>query len=335
MLNLNQLKKLYTNSPFWMKKIYGSIPFDIRNGSDFRKWKQFLNENISIEEYELLKLKETILYAYENTVYYKELFDNLQVSPYDINERKDICKLPMIDKDIVRDNYDKLTVQNFPAKKRFFVSTGGTSGSPMKFLQSKNIWAKEVAFTMNYFGKYGFKTNMLKASFRGGEFDTSTKNIFWKYNPHSSEIHFSPFHINSKTIKYYVDELNKRKIIYFQTYPSSIKLLIESMLNNGLQLDYQIDTVFLLSENIIESDVHLIQSFFNCKVSSFFGHSERLIFAPNFANDLSTFKTDRRYGLFELVDDKSATIQNNNIKGEMIGTSFDNLAMPLIRVINC
>jgi len=331
MFNLNQLKKYYTDAPLWMKKLYGAIPFDIRNGSEYRKWKKFLYENISREEYELLKLKETIVYAYENTDYYKELFDNLGISPHDINERKDLEELPTIDKTIVREKYDKLIVKKIPSNKFFYVTTGGTSGAPMKFLQSKNIWTKEVAFVMNYFEKYGFTTSMIKASFRGGNFDNLVNNVFWKLNPHANEIHFSPFHINDKTIKFYVDELNRKKIKYFQTYPSSIRLLIESMKKNNLQLDYQVDTVFLISENISDCDVSLIKSFFNCNISSFFGHSERLIFAPNFSNDLSSYQIDRRYGLFELIDSNQNIITDNNSIGEMVGTSFDNYVMPLIR----
>jgi len=331
MFNLNQLKKYYTDSPLWMKKLYGSIPFDMRNGTEYRKWKKFLLEDISREEYELLKLKETVSYAYENTLYYKELFDGLQVSPYDINDEKDLAKLPTIDKNTVKENYDKLIANNFSSVKSFYVTTGGTSGTPMKFLQSKNIWSKEMAFVMNYFEKYGFLTNMTKASFRGGDFDGLPKNVFWKFNPHASEIHFSPFHINDKNIKYYVNELNKRKIVYIHTYPSSIKLLIESMKNNNLHLDYKINTIFLISENIESSDVKSIQSFFNCSVSSFFGHSERLIFAPNDGDDLSTYRVDRRYGLFELLDEKQKVIQSNHELGEMVGTGFDNYAMPLIR----
>lgn len=331
MLNLNQLKKYYTDSPTWMKSLYGYIPFDIRNGSEYRKWKKFLYEEISVEEYEHIKLKETIAYAYENVPYYRELFDELQLTPYDINNKKDLEKLPVMDKHTVRNNYDKLIANNFSSKRSFYVTTGGSSGAPMKFLQSKNMWAKEVAFIMNYFAKYGFQTNMLKASFRGGEFDSLAPNIFWRHNPHASEIHFSPFHINDNTIKFYVNELNKRKIKYFQTYPSSIKILIESMKKNALSLDYQVDTICLFSENLIDSDRELIQSYFNCRISSLFGHSERLIFATSYSDDLHEFKIDRRYGLFELVDDKDQSIYSNNITGEMVGTSFDNYAMPLLR----
>lgn len=331
MLTLNQLKKYYTNAPSWMKTIYGTIPFNIRSGMEYRKWKIFLNENISIEEYELLKLKETVAYAYENTHYYKKLFDDLHASPYDINDRTDLAKLPTIDKDIVREHYNDFIVKDFPMKKSFYVTTGGTSGAPMKFLQSKNIWGKEVAFIMNYYAKYGLTTNMKKASFRGGDFSLLPKNIYWKENPHANEIHFSPFHINDETVRFYVTALNKYKIKFFQTYPSSIKLLIESMKKNHLELNYPIDTVFLFSENILKSDIALIESFFNCRVSSLFGHSERLIFAPNYADNLSSYKIDRRYGLFELLDKEENVVNSNDTIGEMVGTSFHNCVMPLIR----
>jgi phenylacetate-CoA ligase len=331
MLNLNQLKKYYTNSPLWMKRLYGAIPFDIRSGAEYRKWREFLEREVSGEEYELIKLKETIAYAYETSPYYSQLFKSLDASPNDINDRKDLLLLPTIDKSTIRNNYEKFIAKGFSSRKSFYVTTGGTSGTPMKFLQSKNVWSKEVAFIMNFYARSGLKSNMIKASFRGGDFDGLVNNVFWKFNPHANEIHFSPFHINLNTVSFYVDELNRREIKFFHTYPSSIKLLIENMKKMNLKLSYSLDTIFLISENILEDDVKLIQSFFACEVSSFFGHSERLIFAPSKSSDLSSFKVDRRYGLFELVNNHGDMIQENHTIGEMVGTSFDNYAMPLIR----
>ena len=43
MFNLNQVKHYYINSPMWMKKIYSDIPFDFRNGAEYRKWKKLLH----------------------------------------------------------------------------------------------------------------------------------------------------------------------------------------------------------------------------------------------------------------------------------------------------
>ena len=331
MLNLNSLKSLYTNSPLWIKNLYASIPYDIRNGRDYRTWKSFLKENLNTQEYQLLKIKETILYAYENTTYYKKTFDNIQCTPHDINKLQDISKLPLIDKDIVRNNYDDIRVKHYPKKNSFFVTTGGSTGQPMKFLQSKNVWGKEVAFVNNYFESLGYTHKDLKASFRGGDFDKIKKNQFWKRNPINNELHFSPFHINSTNIHYYVKELNRTKVKFFHTYPSGIISLIDNMKNEGLKLNYQVQGIFLISENFTKDDINYIKNYFNCKVSAFFGHSERLIFAP--LDDIShdNYQVNKYYGLTELIDKSKETIITENTNGELIGTSFDNYAMPLIR----
>lgn len=331
MLNLNQLKNLYQNSPLWLKKLYASIPYDIRNGNEYRKWKNFLETEINEEEYQLLKLKETIDYAYSNTIYYKKVFDNLKCSVNDINDLKDIQKLPFIDKETVKNNYDDMIAKTYPKNKTFVVTTGGTSGEPMQFLQSKNVWSKELAFVNNYFSRYGYSSNMLKASFRGGKFNELRENIFWKYNPISNEIHFSPFYINSKTIYRYIDQLNKIKPRFLHGYPSSIFALIENMKNADLKLNYDLKAVFLISENFSKDDINYICNFFNCKVTSFFGHSERLIFAPLNSKDHNSYEINKRYGLSELIDKDKQSIYESDKMGELIGTSFDNYAMPLIR----
>ena len=330
MLNLNQLKKLYVNSPMWMKKLYASIPYDIRNGSEYRKWKVFLQENTNKEEYTLFKIKETVLYAYESTKYYNTEWKKLGISPYDINSIKDFESLPFISKDIVRDNFSDFMAQKYPKNKTFYVTTGGSSGDPMKYLQSNNVWIKELAFGMNYFSQYGYKPSMLKASFRGGEFIDLKKGRYWKYNPIHNEVHFSPFHINKNTVFQYAKDLNKLKPKFFHTYPSSLLLLIEQMKAQNLKLEYDVEAVFLISENFSNEDVKIIQDFLQCKVSSFYGHSERLIFAPSY-DVLSSYRPDFRYGYLELIDNNNDVVVNNHIKGEIVGTSFDNFAMPLIR----
>ena len=331
MLNLNHLKNLYINSPTWMKNLYASIPYDIRNGKEYREWKVFLEQNINQEEYQLLKLKETLLYAYENSDYYKKVFNDLKCSPLDINNIKDLNKFPLIDKDIVRENYEDIRVKHYPKKNSFFVTTGGSTGQPMKFLQSKNVWGKEVAFINNYFNSLGYTPKDLKASFRGGDFDKISNNKFWKQNPINNEIHFSPFHLNTDTIHHYVHELNRTKVKFFHTYPSGIISLIENMKNSNLKLNYQVEGIFLISENFTIEDINYIKNYFNCNVSSFFGHSERLIFAPLHIETHDNYQINPYYGLTELIDNSQKSINTNNIQGELVGTSFDNFAMPLIR----
>lgn len=331
-MNLNTLKDYYYNSPLWLKRLYASIPFDIRNGTDYRNWKHFLNSNCNTEEYELLKLKETLVYAYENTPFYYDMFTALGAHPNDINSPAELSLLPLIDKQTVKENFDAMTARNINPKDLFFVTTGGSSGQATKFLQSKNVWAKESAFIYDYFEKYGYSVDKTKkASLRGGNFNGLAPNVFWKFNPIYNEVQLSPFHLSNETIPFYVDILNKERPTYLHAYPSTTLALVKFMQDNRLELFYQIDTIFLISEDYTDKNIAEIKSFFNCRVVTFFGHSERLIFAGAASEDLKTYQIDRRYGLFELLDESGKAISQEGVKGEMVGTSFDNFAQPLIR----
>lgn len=331
-LNLNQLKKLYLNAPTWMQRLYTSIPYEIRNGTEYQRWIHFLDKEINQDEYSLLKLKETIFYAYENTQYYKRIFDEKGISPYDLHTQKDLEALPYLTKKIIQENFDDLLARNYPEKKQFYVRTGGSTGYPQTFYQSKNIWQKEQAFVQNFFSKFQYNPKILKAKFMGGDFKSSDKNDFFTKDYINNAIHFSPLHLSTKTVSKYVEVLNHYQPIFFHSYPSTLLFLIRNMINQNIQLNYQIKTIFLVSEGYEEEDIQTIKHFFNCTIASFYGQSERIIFATSMDQSLQSFHIDKRYGNFELIDNSSSkTIKNEGIQGTIVGTSFDNFAMPLIR----
>jgi phenylacetate-CoA ligase len=333
MFSLNQLKKLYYNSPLWVQNIYASIPFDIRQGSEYRKWKIFLEQEVDLEEYEILKLKETVANAYNNTKFYRKLFDDIGISPNDINSRKDLQKIPVVDKSMVREFYNSFLAINYPMKKTFHVTTGGTSGAPLKLLQSKNIWAKEVAFFMSVFSEYGYNPSLLKGSLRGGNFSSISDRKIWVLNPVNNEIIFSPTHINRNTIKTYVNVLNELRPLYLHGFPSSMLFLVYNMKQMDIRLDYQLKAILLVSEGFSQGDSEQIADFFQCSVASFYGHSERLVYARslNSGFGIDKYRIDRRYGLFELLDSDKKIIESGGVRGEIVGTGFDNYIMPLLR----
>ncbi|WP_133153017.1 hypothetical protein, partial [Vibrio breoganii] len=233
MLNLNTLKKIYDSSPFWLKNIYGKVPPSMRFGKDYRSWRQNFLKEVSLEEYRIIKLKESIAHSILTVPYYRTLSLKEGFDLCDFNEINDFKNFPMLDKDIIKENFNELISSYSNTQNTFTVSTGGSSGEPMKYLQSKNLWGKEWAFGFEYFERHGYSPSMLKASFRGGEFSNLKNNTYWKLNPVHNEIHFSPFHLNNLSVSYYVKELNRTQPKIFHGYPSSIRLLIECMINNN------------------------------------------------------------------------------------------------------
>lgn len=331
MLNLNQLKNLYLNSPKWVKKIYTAIPFEIRNGSGYREWSTFLKKELNTQEYEILKIKETVLYAYENTKYYKNLFDKHHIDPYNINSREDLQLTPLLTKELVAENFEDLQVINYPDNKKFFVSTGGTTGKSMTFYQSKNIWEKEVAFWIYDTAKYGYNPSKLKASFRGGDLKNIEKRAYWEDDYINNAIHFSPMHLSHDTVYKYIEKLNASKPLFFHAYPSMLIFLIDYIVEQNLTLNYQVKVIFLVSEGYEKKDIKKIKEFFNATMVGLYGHSERAIIARSITQELDIYQVDRRYGCFELVDDTSKQIVQNDTIGILVGTGYDNYAMPLIR----
>lgn len=314
-MNLNTLKAIYNRSPFWLKRMVSHLPDSMLIGREYAGYCKYLKEGKLVSEEDIfLKVKETVSFAYNNIAYYKKEYDKVGFNINDFKCLDDLKKLPTINKEIIRDNFEDFI--NSECKKSFYVTTGGSSGEPMKFLQSSNIWSKECAFVQDFFGKQGYSKKNLKVTFRGGEFGDN----FYLYNPINNELHFSPFHLNSKTISSYVEVLNKYKPQFFHGYPSAIRALLELMKDYNVLLDFNVKAIFLISENIDPEDIIDFESFFNCKVTSFYGHSERLVFAPfvKCENDKILYKNDNRYGYFYLIN------------GEMIATGFDNYAMPLI-----
>ena len=329
-MTLNQLKTLYTNAPAWVQNIYASIPYALRNGAEFRQWYAFLNKEIDMEAYEILKLKETLYHAYEKVPYYRKLFDELQVSPLEIHSIKDLKDFPLLTKKIIRENFSDLQA-DYPKNKTFYLKTGGTTGDPISFYQSSNVWKKELAFVLHFFESYGYDNRDLKASFKGGDFENGAKDIYWKYEPLNRSISFSPIHLNAKTLRRYVDELNARKPLFFHSYPSTLIFLVQLMSEAGLSLDFDPKAIFLISEGYDDADIQTFQEFFGCPVTTFYGHTEHLFFATAQDKALQIYKPDRRYGMMEILDASSQPISSVGQEGTLVGTSFDNYAMPLIR----
>lgn len=329
-MNLNALKDIYYRSPGFIINLIALIPFNIRYGKGFRKYSKFFAQYQGDYD-QVSALKETIKFAYENIPYYKREWDKIGFSPIDFKTIHDLQKIPFIDKDIVKNNFDDFLNPNLPSNQSFFVTTGGSSGFQMKYFQSSNIWWKEVSYLMNCMGKLGFNQKIMKASLRGGEFPNINKGEYWKGNPFYNEIHFSPFHLSKDTIKVYVGKFNKSKIKFIHAYPSAIIRFMNLMRDQNLELKHKLKGVFLISENYTVEQLLELKTYFKCSIGSLYGHSERLIFAPTLKDDLGKMKIDRSYGYSELIDGNSKVINENNIEGELVGTSFDNFSMPLIR----
>ncbi len=128
--------------------------------------------------------------------------------------------------------------------------------------------------------------------------------------------------ISQQTIFEYIIHINKIKPDFIKGYLSTIFFLVKLMSDNNLSFNFNLKGIFFISENIIEEKRNFIEQYLSVKTSTFYGHSERLIFGDEIKKGLYTF--DKYYGYTEFIN-----LESNKL--ELIGTGFLNYTMPLIR----
>ena len=140
-----------------------------------KKYSSFLSDLIKKDnfsdnekkEWQLKKLNEILEYSKENVPYYTQIFkENKIILP--LKKLEEISKIPILTKEIIRDNYKDLISQK--KMNSYTVNTGGSTGNPLKLLKSKENYIKEQAFLDYYMKKLGLKSFKCKKAIIRGEY---------------------------------------------------------------------------------------------------------------------------------------------------------------------
>lgn len=247
-----------------------------------------------------------------------ELFKKAGFDPQKFSAYEQIEKIPVLTREIILKNHDKLKSTDKIKNGYYIGSTGGSTGFPMKFLLDYDSIFKENAFIYYYRKKLGYDFSDRIVTFRQSEIVSN----LWRFNPMYNEMMFYPVKISRNTIANYVKKLNEYKPVYLNGYLSAIWYFARLIKEFQIKLTIKLKGIFLISENIDDQQRKFVEQFFNVKTSTFYGHSERSVIAEEIIP--GRYRFDPYYGYTEYIKDKC----ENYI---IIGTGFLNHTMPLIR----
>jgi len=314
-MSIKILKKLNDNLPDFIKKPIGKIiRYKLIKNKDFLETYNLCIRKEEKTEKEIFNtLKSQLIYAYKNTEYYKEKFDSVGFNPYKMKNLEEISCIPYTTKKDVFNNYEKmLSKEKIDYYKTF---TGGSTGEALPIILDKSSIYKEKAFIYSAWNEIGYEYKNDKiATFRGLSFNGKVS----KLNPLYNEIILNPFMLSKENLEEYIMKIEKFGANYLHGYQSSIFYLAKLMKKYNKKFNNKIKGIFFISENVYKDQTIFIESFFRCKTLSFYGHSERAVFAKQ---SKKGYLFDQNYGYTELD-------QKNN---EIICTGFLNKKLPLIR----
>lgn len=273
-------------------------------------------------EWQNQQLSAFVCHAYEHTVYYKELFDQLNLKPDDIQTAEDLKKLPIITKDIIRKRFDDLVPDNVNSLPHREDSTGGTTGNPMKYYVSEDTWGyataeKMVAWkTTSY--KFGDKFVALGSASLFKQKPSLVRRI---YDWIRQEIPLNSMSMSDEICQKYIDKMRREKIYYIYGYASSIYILAKYAHDNQVDVSF-IKGAFTTSENLTATYRTMIEKTFNCRVMDCYGCRD----AGIACYEVRPKKYHVSYNsIIEIVN----PIQEG--MGTIVSTNILNYAFPLLR----
>ena len=123
------------------------------------------------------RLQALIRHCYENVPYYTCVFNERGLKPEDIQCREDLQKLPILTKQIIRDHYDELISKDIDKRHYQKGSTGGSTGTPLKFMKDTPTWNMAWASSFRAWEWYGFHVGEKMMTLGGNSLVTKKKRL--------------------------------------------------------------------------------------------------------------------------------------------------------------
>ena len=320
------LMKIYDKSPIFLQNIFTSLKglanSSVRYSGEYKsalyeyQHRDYTNLD-ELKEYQNQRVKELVKYAFHNSEFYREFYKDIDINS--INTVEDLKKLPILEKEMVRQNVDKFyTVSQ---KYAIVSNTSGTTGKSLKFHYIKSDIQRRMAYLDHFKLQHGFiHRKMKKASFISKIIvpTTQKKHIYWRDNISVCQRIYSGFYCKGEFLKYFVDNLNKYKPHSIDGYPSAIYEIAKYIVNNNVKMQFTPIAIFPTAEPLLPHYRETIEKAFGCPVRDQYASSEG---AP--------FITECKCGKLHYCMDTGVIEFDQD--GEMIVTCFETHGSPLIR----
>jgi phenylacetate-CoA ligase len=284
-----------------------------------------------IVELQNQRLQHLIASVYENVPYYRRIFDDRSLNPTDIKSGTDLHKLPLLNKALVRQNFNDLLAKGYPSKRMVYLSTSGSMAEPLALYRSRDgLYNPGYAAAQRSYGWAGYEI---------GE----KCLLFGITRPHLSAwgqrrerataffervMFFNVLEITPENIARLVKRMQSYKPRFIRGYPSAIYVMARFIEREGGP-KIEPEAVITTAEQVYDYQRELFSKVFGCETFSFYSAIE----APSIAGECtehSGLHISAENTIIEIVDDGGSVVPAG-VEGKVLVTCLHDHAMPIIR----
>ncbi|WP_426174781.1 phenylacetate--CoA ligase family protein [Massilia sp. TWR1-2-2] len=204
--------------------------------------------------------------------------------------------------------------------------SSGTTGAPVTVFRSLASLLMEQAFVKRHWAWAGYHDGMVRATLRGelvAGFNQAGPP-FWFWNRYNRQLVVSSRHLVDAHADAIIDRLEQLAPAMLQAYPSTAFTLAGLLERRKRRL--RIPFIFTSSEPLYPHQRALVEQSLGGKVMDMYGMAERVAFAGECEHGQLHINPD--YSYVEIVDEHGRPTDHC---GSVVGTTFHNHAMPLVR----
>lgn len=314
----------------WLHNI---IRKKLKEDTEYRQWvgQESLPEitRADIDRYHLFLFRKTLAYASEKSIFYREMLDKNGIKPDDIRSLEDIAKVPFTKPaDIAQHPYHFACVPLGDMARTTTFTSSGTIGP-----QKRVFFTESDLDTMTDFMAAGMRTAavegdvvqiMLPSGRPNDQADLLSKGV--------RKIGALPVVTGSALSS----EEQLRTIDH--SHPTVLVSETSRIWRITQETRYQQDlkakgvrTIFVTSEYLSESMRRQLQSIWNCDVHAHYGLTEMGLGVAVECHAHHGFHYNEADLMVEVIDPQTGTVLGEDTRGELVFTSLNRKAMPLIR----
>lgn len=331
---LYPLLSLYERMPHGLKQALGwsyrRLPTAWRLGGRFKEFQRLAIEVESwdpgrIAEFQFKQLRQTLIQAGNFCPFYQRRFAEARFQPELLRSPEDLIRCPFTQKSDLQQHLAEMTSSAVSPAQRLYITTGGSTGVPVGFHLQKGVSRpKEQAFLEGQWSRAGWTKGSRLAVIRGHVTTDKASGTISSYDATRDWLMLSSYHLTEERLPEYLEALENFRPDILHAYPSAALQLAEFLERAGQSWRVPLRCLLAGSERLTLPQKRLLERVFGCRVFRWYGHSERVVLAAE-GRRSELFYFWPTYGFVEFGEPDAEGFC------EVIGTSFHNLAMPLVR----
>lgn len=278
------------------------------------------------------KLHKLLVYAYEHVPYYRRTFDRVGFQPDEVlADLASLHKLPLLNKAIIRENFDDMLTAESQLRARMSQhTTGGSTGHPLIFMEDTNFRDYFTADVHRHLSWGGWQFGQSHAYIGGANFEVSNAQSLrarlmnWTLNRFTTNAYV----LSEESMHAFVDRIRRRHPYLLYGYASTLYHFAKFVRQNNFD-DIKFHSISSSAEVLYPQQRQLIEETFGCKVFDRYASLE--LGALGSQCEFQTGLHISVESAYVEILDESGRPTRPGEPGNIVVTNLNNYGMPFIR----